>query len=112
MDQVDQGFAPLFAACEARSQQADYSRFRDDPAFRFMVPVGSQRIGPDYEALGRAAALNADACARYMKRPKSTLGYGNERDYQNWDAVDCRHIMMSTFIFATRAWPPGIRVVE
>jgi hypothetical protein len=112
MTEVDEGFASLFAACEARSHAADYSRFRDDRAFHFAVPVGSQRLGPDYEALGRAASFDVDLCARYMKRPKSTLGYADEAQYQRWDAIDSRHIMMSTFIFGSRAWPAGIRIVE
>jgi hypothetical protein len=112
MSEVDQGFAPLFAACEARSHAADYTRFRDDRAFHFMVPVGSQRLGPDFEALGRAASFDVDLCARYMKRPKSALGYADPTQYQRWDAIDSRHIMMSTFIFGSRALPAGIRIVE
>lgn len=112
MTQVNQGYASVFAACEAQSTASDHYRFRDSPAFHFLVAVGSQREGPDYEALGRAASFDVDLCARYMKRPKSALGYASQQDYRKWDAIDSRHIMMSTFIFCTKDWPAGIRIVE
>jgi hypothetical protein len=112
MSSVEQGFAPIFSECATRARAADYSRFRIDPAFWFMVPIGDQRLGPDYEALGRAAAFNVDRCAQYMKRPKSRLGYADERAYQRCDAIDSHHIMSSTFIFGTRAWAPDISVIE
>jgi len=112
MEDIDEGFSRLFAECEKRAVDADYSKFRDDPAFWFTVPIGAQRDGPDFDALGRAAAFNIDLCARYMKRPKSVIGYADGKTFQRWDAVDSRHIMMSTLIFGTRAWRDDIHVVE
>src|SRR5215831_7238053 len=47
-----------------------------------------------------------------MKRPKSVLGYTWKEDYRQGDVVDCRHIMISAFIFGLQAWPAGIRIVE
>lgn len=73
--------------------------FRDNPGpYHFLTAVGKQRFFPDVEALDIAKKINLDLANAYINIPKPKIGYSNEDSYVPIDAIDSRHIMMSTFI--------------
>lgn len=93
-------FEHVFAE-SARVEKESFDNFRDQyKRFHFLLPVGDQRWGPDYEAIGIAAMTDLRLCSMYLSKPKSTLGYAHKEEYVPIDMIDSRHIMMSTLIFS------------
>ena len=92
------GYKPVFDTARGKDK-LDFEDFRNDPAYSFVAPAGNQVFTPDIQALTIAAEQDIDLFLHYLKIPKPALGYKNLNFYPA-DAVDCRHIMMSTIIFS------------
>lgn len=78
----------------------NFSSFRDTPGpYQFLTAAGKERWSPDQEALDIAANINNELAKKYTDIKKPSVGYSNNNSYVSIDAIDSRHIMMSTFIF-------------
>lgn len=114
----ESGFRRVFDRCAAvaaskENLEALFPTFREEmDVFHFLTAVGSQKTGPDKQALGIAMRIDPLLCYDYMSQPKSHLGYASLDDFERWDVVDSRHIMMCTQIFNHLGSDGAKRIVE
>lgn len=76
-----------------------FSNFRDNPGpYKFLTATAKEKKNPDTEALDIAKNINSKLVTTYLQKIKPLLGYSTKENYVEIDAIDSRHIMMSTII--------------
>jgi hypothetical protein len=79
-----------------------FPNFRNNPGpYQFLTATHTQYWNPDEEALGIANSVDSNLASIYRKKEKPATGYSSLKLYVPLDAIDSRHIMMSTIIFST-----------
>lgn len=93
-------FEPVFNRAEKHAI-GRFENFRDQyDAYHFLLPVGPDRAAPDHEAIGIAVLTDLPLATAYLAKIKPDVGYAKREDYVPLDAIDSRHLMMSTLIFS------------
>ncbi len=78
-----------------------FPHFRNNPGpYQFLTATHTQYWNPDDEALSISRSVNFDLTSQYLAKEKPATGYSSSELYVPLDAIDSRHIMMSTIIFS------------